>query len=77
MPGETGGGLGGFQLGVAEDLATHGGECGIVVDQSGAGVDVVMIVIVFAIIIEPRLHALGKILVVDDAGVFAPSEAGL
>ena len=35
----------------------------------------VVVVIVFAIVVEPRLHAFGKILVVVDAAVLALPEA--
>ncbi len=77
MAGEAGLGLGVFELGVAEDLATQRGEAGIVVEQLGAGVDVVVVVIGIAVVVEPALHALGEVFVMVHAGVFALPKARL
>ena len=53
VTGEPGGGLGVFQNGIAEDLPANGGEAGIVGDQFCARVDVVVVVVVLAVVVEP------------------------
>ena len=76
VTGEPRGGFGVFQLGVAEYLAAQRGQARIVFEQFGARVDVIVVVVVLAVVVEPRLDALGEILVVIHARVFALPEAG-
>jgi hypothetical protein len=58
------------ELGIAENLFADLGEPGIVGLQFFAGVHVIVIVVVFAVVVEPGLHAFGEILGVIYGGVF-------
>lgn len=53
VAGEAGGGFGVGEVGVAEDFSAECGEAGVVVDEFLAGVDVVVIVVWFAVVSEP------------------------
>jgi hypothetical protein len=68
---KAGGGFGVFEFGVREDFPAQARELGVLFQQLDAGVHMVVVVIVLAVVVEPRLHALGEIFAVVDAGVFA------
>ena len=77
MAGETRGGLGVSQFGVAKDFAANGGQARVVLDQLRSQMDMVVVVVVDAVVVEPRLHALREILVMVDARILAFPQAGL
>ena len=58
-----------FEFGVAEDFFEHFGEARIVFLEFGPGVDVVVVVVVFAIVVEPGLDTFSEVFGVGDAGV--------
>ena len=66
-----------FQFGVAEDFAAHRCQSGIVREQFLPSVDMIVVMVVLAVVVEPRLHALGKILVMVHARILALPQAGL
>ena len=68
---KTGGGFGVFEFGVREDFPAQARELGVILQQLHAGVHIVVVVIILAVVVEPRLHAFGEVFVVVDAGVFA------
>ena len=70
VAGQASGNLGVFNLGISENFAAERGKSGIVLNEFGAGVHMGVIVVRFAVVIEPRLHAFGEILAVVHAGVF-------
>ncbi len=53
VPCEAGGRLGVGELGVFKDFAAESRECGVIFDQFSAGINVVMIVVVFTVVSEP------------------------
>ena len=74
--GESGCGFCVFEFRVPEDLKAKGCEAGIIVEQFRAGVDMVVIVIVLAVVVEPALNTLGEVFVMIHACVLALPQAG-
>ena len=75
MAGETGFGLGVDEVVITEYFFTKLSENGIVFFEFCSGVDVIVVVIVFAIVAEPRLSSFGEVFEVVGSGVFVFPEA--
>ncbi len=74
MVGEPSVRFGVSQFRVAEDFTAQFGQGGVVFDELGPRVDMVVVVVVLAIVIEPALHPLGEVFVVIHGGVGAPPQ---
>ena len=70
-------GLGVLQFGITKHFTTDRCQAGIVFQQFGSRVDVVMVVIVLAIVIKPGLNPFGKIFVVIDGSILPFPQAGV
>ena len=68
--------LGVLELRIAERFSAYLGETRIVFEKFGSSIDVIVIVIVLAIVIEPRLHTFGVVLVVVHTRVFSLPQPG-
>ena len=69
-------GLGVFQDGVTKNFPAKIGQTGIILDQFSAGVDVIVVVVVLAVVVEPALHAFGEVFVMVDRSVLALPKPG-
>ena len=70
-------GRGVAEAGLAKHLPAQPCEGGIVLQQFGPRIDVIVVVVVFAIVVEPALGSLGEVLVMIDRGVRPFPQPGL
>ena len=61
---------------VAEDLVAYRGQAGVVFVQLFARVDVIVVVVVLAVVVEPGLHSLGEVFVMVGRRVLALPATG-
>ena len=65
-----------FEFGVAEDFATQCSKVRVVIEQFLSRVDVIVVVVILAVVVEPGLDAFGEILVVVHRRIFALPQPG-
>ncbi len=65
------GGFGISQFGIAEDCSTESRKLRVVRHQFFASIDMIVVIVILTIVVEPGLNTLGKIFVMIHRSVFA------